>query len=120
MERVLILDDDDNRHREFDRILDGIPRLHVYTATQAISALRDSAPFDLVCLDHDLGEHQNRLLTTPPGDGTEVALYINMHLDRKKYPKKVLIHSWNPAGRKRMEDLIRSVGIPVIVKPFHV
>jgi CheY-like chemotaxis protein len=120
MTRVLILDDDENRHREFDRILHGLSLLHVYTAAQTISALRDNAPYDLVCLDHDLGEHENRALVAKPGDGTEVALFINRHLEHSHYPKRVLIHSWNSAGRQRMADLIRAVGIPVTVKPFHV
>ena len=120
MTRVLILDDDENRHAEFERILHGTSRLHVYTAAQAIAALRDNAPYDLVCLDHDLGDCQNRMLAVEPGDGTEVALFINLHLERRQYPKRVLIHSWNHAGRERMAELIRAVGIPVAVKPFHV
>jgi CheY-like chemotaxis protein len=120
MTRVLILDDDENRHSEFERILHDVSRLHVYTATQAIAALRDNAPYDLVCLDHDLGDCQNRMLATEPGDGTQVAQFINLHLERSHYPKKVMIHSWNPAGRRRMADLILAVGIPVTIKPFHV
>jgi CheY-like chemotaxis protein len=120
MVRVLILDDDENRHREFDRILPDVSRLHVYTAAQAISALRDNAPYDLVCLDHDLSDHENQALAAEPGDGTEVALFINLHLEHSHYPKRVMIHSWNAPGRQRMENLIRAVGIPVIVKPFHV
>lgn len=120
MARVLILDDDDNRHREFARILHGISQLHVHTATEAIAALRDHPPFDLVCLDHDLGDFDNKLLLTDPGNGTEVALFINLHLERSHYPKRIMIHSWNPAGARRMADLIRSVGIPLTVKPFHV
>jgi CheY-like chemotaxis protein len=120
MTKVLILDDDPNRHREFDNILRGVSRLHVYTADQAISALRNSPPFYLVCLDHDLGDFDNKLLATDPGNGTEVAAYINLHLDRGRYPKRVMIHSWNPVGARRMADLIESVGIPVTVKPFHI
>jgi hypothetical protein len=119
MDRVLILDDNEDRHREFDQILRGIPCLHVYTAKQAISALRDNAPYSLVCLDHDLGNFQNKLLTEDPGSGTDVALYINLHLERKQYPRRVMIHSWNSVGRERMASLIRAVGIPVTVKPFH-
>jgi CheY-like chemotaxis protein len=120
MPRILILDDDENRHLEFDKILHGFQVLHVYTADQAISALRDNAPYDLVCLDHDLGDHENKALAVDPGNGTDVALYINLHLDRKKYPKRVIIHSWNEPGRERMANLIRSIGIPTRVKPFHV
>ena len=120
MNRVLILDDDENRHREFERILHGISLLHVYTASQAISALRDNAPYDLVCLDHDLGDHENKALAINPGTGTEVAQFINLHLERNHYPKRVMIHSWNSVGRLRMADLIRAVGIPVTVKPVHV
>lgn len=120
MSNVLILDDNLARHREFDRILTGIPRKHVYTAPQAIAALRDNPPFDLVCLDHDLGDFENRFLRDDPGTGADVALFINLHLDRSKYPKKVMVHSWNTEGAKRMSDLIRRVGIPVTVKPFHI
>jgi hypothetical protein len=38
--------------------------MHVYTASQAIAALQNNPPFELVCLDHDLGDFENKLLTT--------------------------------------------------------
>jgi CheY-like chemotaxis protein len=120
MSRVLILDDNESRHREFQKILADSERTHVWTASQAIDALRDNPPYDLLCLDHDLGDQRNRLLLTPPGDGADVAVFINIKLEKNKYPKRVLIHSWNPTGAQRMADLIRSVGINVIVKPFHI
>jgi len=120
MQKVLILDDDPKRHIEFDRILKGLSVCHVWTANQAIQALCDNPPFDLICLDHDLGDFRNSQDTADPGDGTEVAAFINLHLDRKHYPKQIMIHSWNTAGAAHMANLIRETGIPTCVKAFHV
>jgi CheY-like chemotaxis protein len=117
--QVLILDDDENRHIEFDRILRGYKVIHVYSASEAINALQNSPPFDLISLDHDLGEFNNSHVYLDPGDGTEVAEFINLHLEHDRYPKRVMIHSWNPEGARRMEQLIREVKIPVRVKPFR-
>jgi len=116
---MLILDDDEDRHEEFRRVFHNVARKHVYTAAQAIRALRNSPPFDLVCLDHDLEKSAELINVRDPGNGTQVALFINQRLDPDHYPRRVLIHSKNPVRPSRMAALISAVGIPVTVKPFH-
>jgi CheY-like chemotaxis protein len=116
--RVLILDDIELRHDAFRTILPDVDRTHVYTASQAITALLEYPPFDLICLDHDLDQSPDRIVN--PGNGTQVARFIARDLPRSHYPKNALIHSANPAGADRMAALIREVGIPVTLKPFRI
>lgn len=113
--KILVLDDDDNRHRGFDRILQGRQVLHAYTASQAILALENDGPFSLVCLDHDLDLVS---LLKDPGCGMDVAEYLRLHLDRSKYPARVLVHSWNEPAAERMVAAIREAGIKVKAMPY--
>lgn len=92
---------------------------HVWTAAEAIKAL-ETKIFDEVFLDHDLGGVATEM-TLPDldeGSGYDVATYIaNMPADKRPY--KVTIHSYNPAGAKRMEAvLMKCSGLIVSRKPF--
>lgn len=121
MPRVLVLDDDDARHTVFSQILSGCEVLHVHTAWEACRALQQSAPFDLACLDHDLGMFGPGLeegFDADAGTGTDVAEFIANHLDPTKYPKRIIIHSWNPAGVRRMRQALWPTRIPVTAKEF--
>jgi CheY-like chemotaxis protein len=118
MKRILILDDDENRHAVFRERLSPCFRVHVFTAQEAIRQLETSPIFDIVSLDHDLGIQQRD--GVDPGTGMDVAEFINLHLPRDKHPKLVFIHSWNKPAANEMANLIREVGITVIVKEFSV
>jgi len=124
--KVLILDDDPQRHKVFREILPNCLRYHAYTATTAIKHLVESSgPFDLVCLDHDLGDfgQEGEILefgNCEAGTGVEVAQYISLHLERELYPQKIIIHSQNPVGAKRMYDTLFPTGIQITVLPFKV
>lgn len=119
MTRVLILDDDPQRHETFLRMFAShdIEVRQAFTAQQAINILNLTDRFDLVCLDHDLGEFSETLIGEP-GCGMDVAEFIFLHIDQKKLPKQVLIHSWNAPAAKRMEETIRGTGIKVLATPF--
>lgn len=54
--RVLILDDDDERHQYFAEIYGGQEVVHVRKYSEALSALDSQRPFDVIQLDHDLGD----------------------------------------------------------------
>lgn len=71
-----------------------------------------------MCLDHDLAGayFQN----DKENSGTEVAEWIHHKLPKDKYPKKVIVHSWNIHGAERMINLIKPLGIDVIYKRFAV
>ena len=78
MPRVLVLDDDDVRHEVFSQILSGCEVLHVHTAWEACRALQQSVPFDLACLDHDLGMFGPNLedgFDADAGTGTDPAAW---------------------------------------------
>lgn len=114
---ILILDDDPQRHKVFDKIFDGHNKNHVFTAQCAINCLKKER-FDLVCLDHDLGEFDNDKLIEDPGTGMDVAEFINLHMSHDKLPTQVLIHSWNGPAAKRMGEEMSTVGVAHVVTPF--
>ena len=89
----------------------------VFTTKEAIAMLNGEPPFDVVYLDHDLGE----IADEPPHNeltGRVVAQYIASVLPPDKRPKQVVIHSWNIDGSKRMRDILQDAGLPVCLAPF--
>lgn len=94
---ILILDDDQGRHRAFARALTGNNIVHVETAGDAIRELA-SRKFDAVFLDHDLGGQID--VPSGPGTGYEVAKWLEEHPDFM--PTVVFIHSFNAGGAKNM------------------
>jgi CheY-like chemotaxis protein len=126
--KILFLDDDESRHYYFNKIyMDRISNNRelvceykmVWDAKACIEALETNPAFDLVYLDHDLG-NQHYVDINLENTGSEVARFIVNKLDKEKYPKAVIIHSWNTVGATNMEQLIKSVGILVIRQPFKV
>lgn len=114
--RILFLDDNPNRHRQFLMQTIGCIVTQVWTARECIDAFLANEPFDLVCLDHDLGGKTYQ--EEKENSGTEVAEWIRHKLPKDKYPKKIIIHSWNPQGADRMYGHISLTGIPVKKIPF--
>jgi CheY-like chemotaxis protein len=53
--KILILDDQPERHEGFLVILRDHQLVHAWTYTQAVSAFK-TQDFDMACLDHDLGD----------------------------------------------------------------
>ncbi len=93
---ILVLDDDPRRHAEFARQGRGHRIDHVWFVDDAISRLRRRR-YDLVCLDNDL-ETEGHLR-----EGREVAAFI-ASMPAEMRPRAVLIHSWNRACAREMED----------------
>lgn len=117
--RVLILDDDQERHDSFDKMLPTTSRTHAYTARQAISAMEESPAFDVVFLDHDLPRSAELLNVADPGTGLDVATYIAKKLSPAKRPGLVWIHSWNADGRLKMARILRAAGITTTIQRFR-
>lgn len=107
--KILFLDDDRNRHAYFQRETIGQDVRHVETAAAAIAALEKHGPFDVACLDHDLGGEQMAPLGTA-GHGLEVARWLAAH---PHTAENVVIHSYNPVGAQAMADVL------VMVKPVN-
>jgi CheY-like chemotaxis protein len=115
--RVLILDDDQERHEAFAFRFAGrgTTAVHVHSAVEAVEALSDASleRFGLAQLDHDLDPDFRS--NTP--NGLIVAEYIAaMPVERR--PAFVVIHSWNPAGAARMARALLAANVVVAYKPF--
>jgi CheY-like chemotaxis protein len=107
MLKILFLDDNDDRHMAYDENMGQKADItHVHTVKECIKAMEEEGPFDVFSLDHDLGG--KAYVEEIEGHGTEVALYIRDSLSEDKLPQAVIIHSWNPAGALRMENVIQS------------
>lgn len=115
MRRALILDDQMTRHRWFagELSLRGYERVHVTTAQGAIGMLgndHNQGGYDLICLDHDLGDVEN-------GSGMEVAEWMRTHTGWGTNPCTVLVHSLNFPAAKLMVDKLREHG--AVHVPFY-
>jgi CheY-like chemotaxis protein len=114
MERILILDDSEERMKNFMRRFQGMTDKSVtlcVCVSEAINALEECDRFDTVMLDHDLGSG------CPEGD--EVAKYIAEKLPVDKRPDVVIVHSHNSAASERMVLRLKEVGIRACHKPFQ-
>lgn len=96
MKKFLVLDDNPERHKEFARILS--PHGKVFradTANEAIAHLWDHV-FDIVFLDHDLGEFDNSgYNSSNPGNGMDVVEFLTKMRkeDRPKFVSVVFVCS---------------------------
>jgi len=132
--KILFLDDQPERHEGFKKLHsyddEDTEIHHVWTYQQAIDAMKQAQeknePFDVISLDHDLGDFGTevkvdspnfKLTYTPdwhapgmyssgrPKDGRDVTAWmvenkitVNMH---------VIIHSWNESAARSMEDALK-------------
>lgn len=122
--KILILDDMELRHNAFANFFRGHDVTHAFTFSEFVDFLNESSPFDLICLDHDLGDFiknpdfwldsQGRKREF---NGQHAAVKVT-ELPDDMLPRQVLIHSINPVGAQAMLKIIRNKGLNVIVKPF--
>jgi CheY-like chemotaxis protein len=122
--RILILDDNPERHDAFDTFLDGKGHevMHAWTYWDAIGLLEDER-FDLLYLDHDLNDHESAsVISGMYGSreltGLDVARFVARQLADDLKPERVVVHSWNPMGARSMVDILISVGISATYEPF--
>jgi len=109
MKKILVLDDDPTRHVGFLRRLEDHTVVSVGSYDEAVHALRVGSPFDVLFLDHDLGEAHN---------GADVVRFLIANVPRELWPEQVIIHSWNPFGALRMRNLLFDAGIPTCIEPY--
>lgn len=100
--RILVLDDEPARHELFKAAWGKHDITHVWTASEAIRALRETT-FELVTLDHDLGPASH-------GNGLRVARHI-AQMPGALRTMQVCVHSANPVGSAAMLDTLRRAGI---------
>jgi hypothetical protein len=123
--KILVLDDSKERHLEFDRRYSGHKVKHVYRYQDCIDQLIRGG-WDLVHLDHDLGDEVENADITVDGWGRErlltgldVVRWLCGSFDNM-IPAKIVVHSTNPAGGTAMCQELRAHGIPVVYDPFSI
>jgi CheY-like chemotaxis protein len=96
MTRILIVEDNPNRIAKFTRCLVGTDLKMCKTAEEAKSLLK-AHTFDLIFLDHDLGENQECVEPPDVNSGTEVVRYMVANVSDicKERVPHIIIHSMN-------------------------
>lgn len=121
--KILILDDEDKRHAAYNLTYAEHKIENSYNYIAFLDALYKDSPWDLIHLDHDLGDHMNG---DTYEDGWGVVREFNgvhaaskiCELEDKSLPKAVIIHSLNPVGSQVMLNMIKQRGISVEWQPF--
>jgi CheY-like chemotaxis protein len=122
---ILFLDDSPQRTEVFLQLaaMAGQKCDAVSTYDEACDAIRAQV-YDCVYLDHDLNDFGKRsVLAGAYGGveltGTDVCMFIT-GLKPERRPKAAVIHSMNPAGARRMVDILTELEIPTAYQPFEV
>ena len=115
MPKTFILEDSHNRMVLFYEILgsDSI------TAAKTVRKAREKydPPYDLMLLDHDLADEDYARPEKEDGTGTEFVRWLVASQDPQQVTK-VIIHSFNHAGRERMFRDLSEAGWDVANIPF--
>ncbi len=105
--RVFILEDDPMRMREFYRVLIGKDQVTVTHIESCSQVDRFKPPYDVICLDHDLGGRQ---LVEHEDNGH---LFTKLVKDLINPDAAIIVHSYNHGGARNMlETLGRGVYMP--------
>ena len=97
--KILVLDDDPQRHAAFATQAKGHDIDHVWLVDDAIEKVNRTR-YDLVCLDNDLDTESY------VREGYEVADHIALMAQAKR-PASVLVHSWNSVRARQMMSALR-------------
>lgn len=97
MIKILILEDDHNRHVQFKNNFVNCEITIVETVEKAIKELVENK-FDYLFLDHDLGGTQ--FAPSDENSGYAVAKFLEQNPQYK--PTDIFLHSLNPQGRMTM------------------
>lgn len=99
-----MLEDDPARQKHFNWWnLQGHKVTIVSTVGEAISELEENK-FDVLCLDHDLGQRTYVNSFSKAETGYLVALWLAENTERK--PRIIVLHSLNPVGRENMKAVL--------------
>lgn len=121
--KILILDDDQVRHTTYAQEYAGHYVRHVYTYFEFLSDLDGGSPWDLIHLDHDLGDLQTGDTyvdgwgSTCEYNGRHAARAI-CELPDNRLPSQVIIQSVNPVGAKAMLQMLQRREVAVEWQPF--
>lgn len=107
--KVLVVEDNPERIKAFQRALINHDAFYADTAESASKLIQDNI-FELIFLDHDLGGLEY-LDSNHPNTGYQVAKKI---LTNNNNNARIVIHSCNPPGAKNINRLLPNA----IVTPF--
>ncbi len=118
--RIFVLEDDYTRIVKFRKRFVGHDVTFADSCAQYEEAFKP--PYDLICLDHDLGgrqmsDHEDngeefaKLITTP-----ESLAWFNA--DPARIPLAIIVHSFNPEGADRIAYTMRVLCPNVFKCPF--
>lgn len=99
--KILFLDDMDTRHFSFMKYASGMDVTYVWTADEAIDALKKTE-FTQVFLDHDLSEED---IMVKVGEKSKVKTgmdVVDFIVTMEKQPQSIVIHSHNPPASTEM------------------
>lgn len=114
--KIFILEDDENRMKYFNKVLNKHTILHADTVEKSIKILEENEDIIILFLDHDL-EHKIMVSSKKPNTGYALAKYINE--SGKVYPQ-IIIHSMNVIGAHNMKDKLINCAEDLQVIPFHI
>ena len=118
--RILILDDEAERHAHLSKIYAGHEISHTDSYNNFVRELISGSPWDLVHLDHDLGNGDSYL------DGWgNIQFYTGHHASERicelpveNLPKEVIVHSMNPLGSQNILFNFRAHRIEASWQPY--
>lgn len=119
--KIFILDDDPSRHETLVRKYPGNWFRHAYTVAQAQELLSEGG-YDAAFLDHDLGDwYKDRVDNEEvrvERTGLDVVRYLLEQVPQDRWPKQVIVHSWNGPRGLLMTSLLKERGIDASYVPF--
>jgi hypothetical protein len=119
---ILFLDDNPDRHRQFDIQYSGCDVVHCYTVDQFVDCLKSDVfdHFDMISLDHDLNDFDSKSTNYDGQEATGMDACGAMvkHKFANKLPDVIHIHSVNPCGANNMRSFLQSRGLTVRWIPF--
>lgn len=122
---ILILDDNPHRHKVLaSRHPEANNIVSCFTYDEFCNRLQTEKRWDLVYLDHDLGDFQENASTWVDGWG-HVREFTGAHAARdiceladERLPVHVTIQSVNPSGARAMLQMLERRGVSVAWDPF--
>lgn len=123
---ILVLDDMEIRHKGFKKIFAGTSHrlFHAYSFNDAQHIILNNK-IEMACLDHDLGDEDPETASFYYDDYGNRRFYNGAHfafwLSNQEgcIPSRIVIHSHNPKGAKRMEAYLRPHVQMILVREFE-
>lgn len=101
--RIFILEDDPLRMRQFYETFMAYDQYDIDHVESCVRVSRFQPPYDLICLNHDLGGRQ---LEDHEDNGVAFAKLIKDKINPEAH---IVVHSYNASGAKEMLAVLREV-----------